>query len=218
MSVDPELLRVEFVGVTARHDEVEMPRHGLAEHFAEVSERYGLSRMEYHSDSGATFSGPDGAELVLRPTQVASCGVTGLGYHEGAERVIGLVGETLERYRIASMWVDDITIVAVWDLEDPELARDLLVSGVLQVDEERLEMLGGEETTLGLRIWRRSGDAALECAIEPMHSEPSKVYVRLVQSHGEPVTDVMALREATDAVHAFLHGPLKSFVMARARR
>ena len=58
---------------------------------------------------------------------------------------------------------------------------------MLQVDEERLDLLGGEDVSLGLRIWRRAGDSALEVAIEPMHSEPSKVYIRLVQSQSEPM-------------------------------
>ena len=51
-----------------------------------------------------------------------------------------------------------------------------------------------------------------------MHSEPSKVYIRLVQSQSEPIADAASLREATDAVHDFLLGPLTSFMMARARR
>jgi hypothetical protein len=218
MSLNPDLLRVEFLGVTVRHDEVELPREDLAIFFASVSDRYGLSRLEYHSDAGATFSGADGAEFVLRPAQMASCGVTGLGYREGHERVVGLLGEAAERYGIGQMWVEDVTLVAVWDVEDPESARELLMSSVLHTDDDRLGLLGGEDVTLGLRIWRRAGDAALECAIEPMHAEPSKVYLRLVQSLGEPVPDVPAVREVADGVHDYLHGPLTSFVMARARR
>ena len=218
MSVNPDLLRVEFLGVTVRHDEVELPREDLALFFASVSDRYGLSRLEYHSDAGATFSGSDGAEFVLRPAQMASCGVTGLGYREGRERVVGLVSEAAERYGIGQMWIEDVTLVAVWDVGDPDTARELLVSSVLQTEDERLALLGGDEVTLGLRIWRRAEDVTLECAIEPMHSEPSKVYLRLVQSHGDPVPDAAGVREVTDGVHEYLHGPLTSFVMARARR
>ena len=218
MSPDPALLRMEFLGLTVRHDEVEMPREDLAAFFATVSDRYGLGRFEYHSDAGATLSGPDGSECVLRPTHIASCGVTGLGYLEGVERVVGLVGEAVERYGIGEMWVEDITLVAVWDVEDPEGARALLVDNVLQIDEDRLDLLQADDVSLGLRIWRRRGESSLECAIEPMHSEPAKVYLRLVQTSSDVLPDTAALREAADAVHEFLLGPLAAFMMARARR
>jgi hypothetical protein len=214
---NPDLLRIEFLGITAHHDEVEMPREDLALFFAGLSGPYALTRLEYHSDAGATFSGPDGAECVLRPGQIASCGVTSLGYREGLGRVAGLLSEAVERYGIGPLWVDDVTLVAVWDVEDSESARELLVGSMLQVDEERLDLLGGEHVSLGLRIWRRAGDSALEVAIEPMHSEPSKVYIRLVQSQSEPM-DAASVVEAADSVHDFLQGPLKSFVLARARR
>ena len=90
MTPNPDLLRIEFLGITAHHDEVEMPREDLALFFAGLSGPYALTRLEYHSDAGATFSGPDGAECVLRPGQIASCGVTSLGYREGVGRVVGL--------------------------------------------------------------------------------------------------------------------------------
>jgi hypothetical protein len=217
MTPNPDLLRIEFLGITAHHDEVEMPREDLALFFAGLSGPYALTRLEYHSDAGATFSGPDGAECVLRPGQIASCGVTSLGYREGVGRVVGLLSEAVERYGIGPLWVDDVTLVAVWDVEDSESARELLVGSMLQVDEERLDLLGGEHVSLGLRIWRRAGDSTLEVAIEPMHSEPSKVYIRLVQSQSEPM-DAASVVEAADSVHDFLQGPLKSFVLARARR
>ena len=189
VTLNPDLLRIEFVGVTLRHDEVELPREDIALFFAALSDRYGLSRLEYHSDAGATFSGPDGAECVLRPAQIASCGVTGMGYREGRERIVGLIDEATDRYGISESWVEDITLVAVWDVEDSESARELLVGSMLQVDDDRLELLEGEHVSLGLRIWRRAGDSSLEVAIEPMHSEPSKVYIRLVQSQGEVIAD-----------------------------
>lgn len=218
MSFHLDLLRIEFLGVTVRHDEVQMPREDLALFFAAVSDRYGLSRLEYHSDAGATFSGPDGAECVLRPGQIASCGITGLGYREGLERVVSLVGEAVERYGAGPLWIEDVTLVAVWDVEDADLARELLAGGALQIDEDRLELLGGDDISVGLRIWRRSGESALEVAVEPMHAEPSKVYLRLVLTQTEPVADVAALGEAADGVHDFLQGPLASFILARARR
>ena len=217
MTPNPDLLRIEFLGITAHHDEVDMPREDLALFFAGLSGPYALTRLEYHSDAGATFSGPDGAECVLRPGQIASCGVTSLGYREGVGRVVGLLSEAVERYGIGPLWVDDVTLVAVWDVEDSESARELLVGSMLQVDEERLDLLGGEHVSLGLRIWRRAGDSTLEVAIEPMHAEPSKVYIRLVQSQSEPM-DAASVVEAADSVHDFLQGPLKSFVLARARR
>jgi hypothetical protein len=218
MTPNPDLLRVEFIGVTVRHDEVDLPREDLALFFATVGERYDLTRFEYHSDSGGTMSGGEGSEFVLRPAQMASCTVTSLGYREGAERVMGVVGEAAERYGIGPLWIEDVTIVAVWDVGDEEAARELLTTSVLQADEERLALLGGEDVTLGLRIWRRTGDVALEVAIEPMHAEPGKVYIRLVHSQGEPVADAQALAEVADGVHDFLRGPLISFVLARARR
>jgi hypothetical protein len=217
MTPNPDLLRIEFLGITAHHDEVEMPREDLALFFAGVSGRYGLSRLEYHSDAGATFSGPDGAECVLRPGQIASCGVTALGYREGLGRVVGLLSEAVERYGIGPLWIDDVTLVAVWDVEDTESARELLVGSMLQIDEDRLDLLGGDDVALGLRIWRRAADSALEVAIEPMHAEPSKVYIRLVHSQSEPM-DAATVSDAADSVHDFLQGPLKSFVLARARR
>lgn len=214
MTRDPELLRVEFLGVTVRHEQMELGREELALHFADIGERYGLTRMEY-GEGGATLSGPDGAELVLRPGQIGSCGVTGLGYREGAERVIGSVAESVERFGVGRMWAEDITLVAVWDLGDPDTARDLLLSDVLRMDDEGLEALGGEDVSAGLRLWRRSGESSLECAIEPMHSEPGKVYLRLMLADGEPVADVAALTGLVDGVYEYLMGPLRSFVLTR---
>lgn len=218
MTLNPDLLRIEFLGVTLRHDEVDLPREDLAIFFASAGERYGLTRLELHSDGGATFSGPEGAECVLRPTQIASCGVTGMGYREGRERVVGMVGEATERYGVGDLWIEDITLVAVWDAQDPEVARELLMDNILQMDDDRLELLQGDDVSLGLRIWRRAGESSLECAVEPMHAEPSKVYLRLVQTQGEAMADTAALREATDGVHEFLTGPLTAFMMSRARR
>lgn len=218
MSLNPDLLRIEFLGVTLRHDEVDLPREDLAVFFASMGDRYGLTRLEFHPDAGATFSGPDGAECALRPAQIASCGVTSMGYREGLERVAGVVGEAVERYGIGELWIEDITLVAVWDAEDPETARELLVDNILQMDGDRLELLDGDDVSMGLRIWRRSGESSLECAVEPMHAEPSKVYLRLVQTQGEVIADTAALREACDGVRDFLDGPLTAFMTARARR
>jgi hypothetical protein len=198
----PDLLRVEFLGLTVRHEEVALPRDELALLFAEVSDRYGLTRMELHSDDGATFSGADGAEVVLRSGTTASCSVTPLGFREGAERVAGVALE----------------LVAVWDCEDEERARELLTRGLLDMDDERVGLLGGDDVSFGLRIWRRSGDANVEVAVEPMHAEPGKVYLRLVHGQGEPLADRAGLREAVDGVHALLTGPLRAFLLARERR
>lgn len=215
MTPSADLLRVEFLGVTVRHADVPLERADLALHFADIGERYGLTRMEFLDGAGATMSGPDGAELALRPGQLGACGVTGLGYLEGAERVVGALAESAERLGLERMWAEDITLVAVWDLEDADAARALLVDDVLRVDDERMALLGGEEITLGLRLWRRTGESSLECAIEPMHSEPGKVYLRLMLADGDPVADAAGLRELVDSVHEYLMGPLRGFVMAR---
>lgn len=217
MSPSTELLRVEFLGVTVRHEEVPLERADLALHFADIGERHGLTRMDYHDAgaAGATLSGPDGAELALRPGQIGACGVTSLGYREGLERVVGAVAESVERFGVGRMWAEDITLVAVWDLEDPDTARALLTDDILRVDDERLEMLGGDDVSLGLRIWKRSGESSLECAIEPMHAEPAKLYLRLMLTDGEPLADIAALTELVDGVHEYLTGPLRSFVLAR---
>jgi hypothetical protein len=218
MSLNPDQLRAEFLGLTVRHDEVALPREDLALFFASVSERYGLNRLEFVADGGATLSGPDGAEFGLRAASSASCSVTGLGYREGVERVVGLMREAAERYAIGPMWIDDVTLVAVWDCELEETAREVLAEGVLRVEEERLELLGGDEVDFGLRLWRRTGDVSIECAIEPMHAEPLKLYMRLVHSQTEPIADAAGLVEAADGLYEFLHGPLRAFVLARARR
>ena len=138
MSLNPDLLRIEFLGVTLRHYQVDLPREDLAIFFASVGERYGLSRLEFNADAGATFSGPDGAECSLRSTQITSCGVTGMGYREGLERVVGLVGEAAERYGLGELWIEDVTLVAIWDAGDPEAARGLLVNDVLRMEDDRL--------------------------------------------------------------------------------
>ena len=92
------------------------------------------------------------------------------------------------------------------------------MDNILQLEDDRLELLQGDDVSVGLRIWRRAGESSLECAVEPMHAEPSKVYLRLVQTQGEVIPDAAALREATDGVYEFLTGPLTAFLMARARR
>jgi hypothetical protein len=217
VSPSTELLRVEFLGVTVRHEEVPLERADLALHFADIGERHGLTRMDYHDAGagGATLSGPEGAELALRPGQIGACGVTNLGYREGMERVVGAVAESVERFGVGRMWAEDITLVAVWDLEDPVTARALLTDDILRVDDDRLEMLGGDDVSLGLRIWKRAGESSLECAIEPMHAEPAKLYLRLMLTDGEPLADIAALTELVDGVHEYLMGPLRSFVLAR---
>jgi hypothetical protein len=132
--------------------------------------------------------------------------------------VVGLLEEAVERYGIGQLWVEDVTLVAVWDVEDAEVAHELLTGSVLQIDSDRLALLGGDDVSVGLRIWRQSGDSAMECAVEPMHSEPSKVYIRLVHTQGDAIGEPSGLREVADAVHRFLLGPLTSFILARARR
>jgi hypothetical protein len=215
---NPDLLRTEFLGLTVRFDDVDLSREDMALFFAGASNRYGLNRLEFHADGGGTMSGPDGAEFVLRPAQAASCGVTRLGLAEGLERVGGLLEEAIDRYRIGSMWIEDVTMVAIWDCETEEVARRLLAEDILRFDEERTALLGDEELSVGLRLWRRSGDGTIDCALEPMHADPSKIYLRLTYGQPEAVGDLSALLGVVQQIHEFLQGPLKAFVVALARR
>ncbi|HJZ61832.1 MAG TPA: hypothetical protein VKD47_06740 [Miltoncostaeaceae bacterium] len=216
--MNPDLLRTEFLGVTVRYDDVELPREDLAAFFASVSDSYGLPRFEYHDDGGATLSSTEGSELVIRPGHAACGGVTRLGFAEGLERLDGLLGEAISRYGIGPMWLDDVTLVATWDLEDEEAGRRLLMEDVLRFDEERLAPLEGEDLSLGLRIWRGLGDGTVDCSLEPMHADPSRIYIRLVYSQREQTADLGQVLGAVEAVHGFLQGPVKSFVLSLARR
>jgi hypothetical protein len=218
MPPNPELLRTEFLGITVRFEELDLQRDDLALFFSGVSERYGLNRMEWHTEGGATLSGPDGTEFVLRPAQAASCGVTRLGLAEGIERVGGLLGEALERCGAGPLWVEDVTVVAVWDCESEDAARRLLAEDILRFDEERMALLGDDELSLGLRIWRRAGEGTIDCAVEPMHADPAKLYLRLTYGQPEPVSDLSAIVAVVHQISEFLQGPLKAFVLALARQ
>lgn len=219
MTPDPELLRAEFLGVTVRHADLELERDRVALLFSEIGERYGFDRLELRSEGGGSMSGDDGAELVLRPDQTTSCAVTRLGYREGVERVVDALADALERFDAGFMTIEDMTLVASWDC-GPELgsARSVVADHVLGIDQERAEILGGDDLSLGMRIWRELGPGSVECALEPMHADPERLYIRLVYAQGDPIADLSALRERADALNDFLHGPLSAFVRARARR
>ena len=216
--MNPELLRSEFLGVTVRFDDVELPRDDLASFFSLVSASYDLPRFEYHPEGGATFSNAEGSEFVIKPAHAACGGVTRLGFHEGLERVEGLVGEAVERYGIGSMWLDDVTLVATWDLEDQDAGKRLLIDDVLRFDEERMALFDGDDLSLGLRVWRSLGEGTVDCSIEPMHADHSRIYLRLVYSQRDQTIDLPSLLAAVEEVNAFLHGPVKSFVLTVARR
>ena len=216
--MNPDLLRAEFLGVTVRFDDVELPRDDLASFFSLVSSSYDLPRFEYHAEGGATFSSTEGSEFVIKPGHAACGGVTRLGFHEGLERVEGLVGEAVERYGIGPMWLDDVTLVATWDLEDEDAGKRLLIDDVLRFDEERLALFDGEDLSLGLRVWRSLGEGTVDCSIEPMHADHSRIYLRLVYSQRDQTIDLPSLLAAVEEVNQFLHGPVKSFVLAVARR
>lgn len=219
MNPDPELLRAEFLGMTVRHGPLELEREQVAVFFSEVGERYGFERLEIRPEGGASLSGDEGAELVLRPEQTTSCAVTRLGYREGVERVTGVLSDALDRFGAGLLTVEDMTLVASWDCGDaPDSARRVVGDGVLGIDEERAELLGGEDLSMGLRIWRELGAGSIECALEPMHADPDRLYLRLVYAQVDPVLDAAALRERADAMNEYLHGPLSAFVRARARR
>lgn len=216
--MNPDLLRAEFLGVTVRFDDVELPRDDLASFFSLVSSSYDLPRFEYHPEGGATFSSSEGSEFVIKPGHAACGGVTRLGFHEGLERVEGLVGEAVERYGIGPMWLDDVTLVATWDLEDEDAGKRLLIDDVLRFDEERMALFDGEDLSLGLRVWRSLGEGTVDCSIEPMHADHSRIYLRLVYSQRDQTIDLQSLLAAVEEVNAFLHGPVKSFVLTVARR
>jgi hypothetical protein len=216
--MNPDLLRSEFLGVTVRFDDVELPRDDLASFFSLVSASYDLPRFEYHPEGGATFSSSEGSEFVIKPGHAACGGVTRLGFHEGLERVEGLVGEAVERYGIGPMWLDDVTLVATWDLEDEDAGKRLLIDDVLRFDEERMALFDGEDLSLGLRVWRSLGEGTVDCSIEPMHADHSRIYLRLVYSQRDQTIDLPSLLAAVEEVNRFLHGPVKSFVLAVARR
>lgn len=219
MTPDPELLRAEFIGLTVRHGPLDLERERIAVLFSDVGPRYGFDRLEMAAEGGAGMSGEEGAELVLRPEQTTSCAVTRLGYHEGIDRVTGALADALECFEAGLLSVEDITLVASWDCGGaPESARRIVADGVLGIDEERAELLGGEDLSMGLRLWRELGLGSVECALEPMHSDPERLYIRLVYSQPDPVIEAGSLRECADAMNDFLHGPLSAFVRARARR
>ena len=216
--MNSELLRSEFLGVTVRFDDVEMARDDLASFFALVSSSYDLPRFEYHHEGGATFSNHEGSEFVIKPNHAACGGVTNLGFAQGLERVDGLLGEAIERYGIGPLWLDDVTLVATWDLEDEDAGRRLLIEDVLRFDDERMSLLDGEDLSLGLRVWRSLGEGTVDCSIEPMHADHSRIYLRLVYSQRDIAMDLPGLLAAVEEVNGFLHGPIKSFVLAVARR
>ena len=216
--MNSELLRSEFLGVTVRFDDVELPRDDLAAFLSFVSASYDLPRFEYHADGGATFSSQEGSEFVIKPNHAACGGVTQLGFAQGLERVEGLMGEAIERYGIGPLWLDDVTLVATWDLEDEDAGRRLLIEDVLRFDDERLALFEGEDLSLGLRVWRSLGEGTVDCSIEPMHADHSRIYLRLVYSQRDIAMDLPALLASVEDVNRFLHGPVKSFVLAVARR
>lgn len=219
MTPNPDLLRTEFLGVTVRFDEVQLDREDLAIFFSQVSDRYGLNRFEYSADGGATFAGPDGAEFIVLPAQASSCGVTRLGLSEGLQRVGGLLGEMCERYSVGPLWIDDATIVAAWDLQDDDAARRLLIHDVAGLDEERLAPLGGQaDLSVGLRIWRSLGEGSVDCSLEPMHADTSKVYLRMAYSQQGAEPDVASVCAVVETAGEFLHGPIAEFVLSLARR
>jgi hypothetical protein len=214
-----DLLRAEFLGVTLRHPHVDHDREVVALLMARSGERFGLTRLEY-TDAGAAMSGGDGTELVLRCDQTSAAVVTELGFREGVQRVAALLEEGMAWHAPGALGVEDITLVATWDTEEPDGARRYLRDEVLTLDAARRELLDGDDgdASHGMRVWRRLGEGTLDCSVEPMHSDPSRIYVRLVYAQEEPVDGVAAVVECAEAVNGFLHGPLVAFVRACARR
>ena len=217
---DAELLRAEFLGITVRHADEESSRAELASMFAALSERYELNRMEY-VDDGATFTGSGGSELVMRPGHTASAGVTSLGFLEGLDRVGGMLRDGLARVTPgAPLAVDDVTLVAAWDLEEEDGARRYLSDEVLGIARDRQALLAddADDPSFGMRLWRKLGDGMLDIAVEPMHSDTSKLYLRLVYNEDGFVDGLDDVLERAEAVNAYMHGPLAAFIRAGVRR
>lgn len=217
MSVDPELLRTEFLGVAVRYDDVELDREDLALFFAREATHYDLTRLEYLPEGGVHMSGPESAEFTLRPGGATCGGTIRLGVGEGAERVAGLLGEAVRRYGIGPLWIDDITLVASWDCGADDAARRLISEDIVRLDDSRLSTIADDETSIGLRLWRRLGDGSLDVSIEPMHADTAKLYLRLAYSQQDSVADVSELITAIESVSEFLRGPLRSFVLEVAK-
>lgn len=215
--MNPDLLRSEFLGVTVHFDEVDLSRDDLAMFFSEVSGPYDLPRFEFDPEGGATMSHPDGVDVVLRPGSFSCGGVTALGFQQGFHRIEGLVGAVASRYGIDEMWLDDITLVATWEMESPEATREYLAENLLQFDTDRLAAIDGEDLALGLRIWRTLDDGTVDCSIEPMHSDPSRLYIRLVFGTREGPSDLSGVVAAVDRVNEFLRGPILSFMVSVVR-
>ncbi|MFN8110607.1 MAG: hypothetical protein U0Y82_12305 [Thermoleophilia bacterium] len=219
MSPDPELLRAEFLGMAVRHDDLPRDRDTPALLLARSGEAYELNRLEF-TDDMATLTGANGAELTMRPGQTTASSSTPLGFHEGLGRALGLLAEGLAPHEPERLWIEDLTLIAAWDTEEPDGARRYLTRDVLALDAERLQLLGSEDedASHGLRVWRRFGDGSLDVAIEPMHSDPSRFYLRLAYAQDEPVGDLAAVGDRAEALNAYLHGRLAEFILARAPR
>lgn len=220
MTPNPELLRAEFLGVTLRHDELRRDREDTALLLARDGERYGLNRLEFGDDDSGTLTGPNGSELVLRPTQTACGATTSLGFGEGLARVMGLLADGLGAHDSERLWIDDLTLIAVWDTETPDGARRCLTEDILVLDDERRDLLGGDdaEASHGLRVWRRLGDGTLDAAVEPMHADLSRMYLRPVYAQEDPLRGLHDVEDCAHALNDYLHGPLAAFVQARAPR
>ena len=203
--------------LAVRYDDVELDREDLALFFAREATHYDLTRMEFLPEGGAHLSGAESAEFALRPGGATCGGTIRLGVGEGVERVAGLLGEAVRRYGIGPLWIDDITLVASWDCGAEDAARKLISEDVVRVDETRLSTIADEETSIGLRLWRRLGDGSLDVSIEPMHADTAKLYLRLAYSQQDPVAEMAELTSAVDSVSDFLRGPLRSFVLEVAR-
>ena len=217
MSLNPELLRTEFLGLAVHFDEVSLDREALAMFFAQDAAHYGLTRFEYMPDGGASFTGAEGAEFAIRPGSITSAGVVRLGLNEGRERIAGLIDEAVRRFGIGHMWIDDVTVVATWDCEEPDGGRRLVAEDILRFDPERLALIGDDETSVGLRLWRAMGEGNVDISVEPMHADLAKVYLRLAYAQPDPVSDTHGITAAIESLNDFLLGPLRSFILSLAR-
>ena len=157
------------------------------------------------------FSEPDGAECVLRPAQIASCGVTGLGYREGARarrragrggrRALrdrpaldrgrhdrGRLGRRGRRGRPASCWraASCRSTRSAWSC----WAATRWLAGAAHLAP------GG----------RRAPWSAPSSRCTPSRPRSTSASCSV---QGEPLAEASSLREAADAVHDFLLGPAR---------
>ncbi len=91
MAPNPDLLRTEFLGVTVRFDDVDLPRDDLGAFFAGTAPATSSPGSSTTPTAARRCPSPDGVRVRHRPAHAACGGVTSLGFAQGLERVDGLL-------------------------------------------------------------------------------------------------------------------------------